>query len=277
MPGMGRGFGITAAVPHEIAAELAVEVERLGYTSFWVNDMGQAEGLASLAVGRGGDQPHNDRRRRHPDGHPPADRHCSAAASARCPAPPARTRGRERQQQDHARPRAQRSSCLEGRGRRDGRGRRARSEDVGARRRGRGWGAVQLDDTGAHRPPRANCARLAHGLRALRVAARSRSAAVSGARALLGASPIRAAPGAHERDSARHVCGRRRTRRRCSAVSPVSRPCSTRRSSGRSQPTTRSTASSSSPARPHRRDAALVTEQLLPAETDAAIAARRTP
>ncbi len=47
---MGRGFGITAAVPHGIAAELAAEVERLGYTSFWVNDMAEAEGLQSLAA-----------------------------------------------------------------------------------------------------------------------------------------------------------------------------------------------------------------------------------
>lgn len=50
MPGMGRGFGITAAVPHDVAATLAAEVERLGYTSFWVNDMADAEGLESLAA-----------------------------------------------------------------------------------------------------------------------------------------------------------------------------------------------------------------------------------
>ena len=30
--------------------ELAPEVERLGYTSFWVNDMPGADGLASLGV-----------------------------------------------------------------------------------------------------------------------------------------------------------------------------------------------------------------------------------
>ena len=47
---MGRGFGITAAVGHDVVRELAPEVERLGYTSFWVNDMPGADGLASLAV-----------------------------------------------------------------------------------------------------------------------------------------------------------------------------------------------------------------------------------
>jgi alkanesulfonate monooxygenase SsuD/methylene tetrahydromethanopterin reductase-like flavin-dependent oxidoreductase (luciferase family) len=47
---MGRGFGITAAVGHEVLSELAPEVERLGYTSFWVNDMPGADGLASLGV-----------------------------------------------------------------------------------------------------------------------------------------------------------------------------------------------------------------------------------
>ena len=50
MPGMGRGFGITAAVSHDVVRELAPEVERLGYTSFWVNDMPGADGLASLRV-----------------------------------------------------------------------------------------------------------------------------------------------------------------------------------------------------------------------------------
>ena len=50
MPGMGRGFGITAAVGHDVVRELAREVERLGYTSFWVNDMPGADGLASLGV-----------------------------------------------------------------------------------------------------------------------------------------------------------------------------------------------------------------------------------
>ena len=47
---MGRGFGITAAVGHDVVRDLAPEVERLGYTSFWVNDMPGADGLASLGV-----------------------------------------------------------------------------------------------------------------------------------------------------------------------------------------------------------------------------------
>ncbi len=47
---MGRGFGITAAVGHDVVRELAPEVERLGYTSFWVNDMPGVDGLASLGV-----------------------------------------------------------------------------------------------------------------------------------------------------------------------------------------------------------------------------------
>jgi alkanesulfonate monooxygenase SsuD/methylene tetrahydromethanopterin reductase-like flavin-dependent oxidoreductase (luciferase family) len=50
MAGMGRGFGITAAVGHDVVRELASEVEGLGYTSFWVNDMPGADGLASLGV-----------------------------------------------------------------------------------------------------------------------------------------------------------------------------------------------------------------------------------
>ena len=47
---MGRGFGITAAVGHDVVRELAPKVEALGYTSFWVNDMPGADGLASLGV-----------------------------------------------------------------------------------------------------------------------------------------------------------------------------------------------------------------------------------
>lgn len=46
---MGRGFGITAAVPHDVVRQLAIDVERAGYSSFWVNDMPQADGLATLA------------------------------------------------------------------------------------------------------------------------------------------------------------------------------------------------------------------------------------
>jgi alkanesulfonate monooxygenase SsuD/methylene tetrahydromethanopterin reductase-like flavin-dependent oxidoreductase (luciferase family) len=47
---MGRGFGITAAVGHDVVRELAPKVEALGYTSFWVNDIPTADGLASLGV-----------------------------------------------------------------------------------------------------------------------------------------------------------------------------------------------------------------------------------
>ena len=47
---MGRGFGITTAVSHDVVRELAPEVERLGYTSFWVNDMPGADGSTSLGV-----------------------------------------------------------------------------------------------------------------------------------------------------------------------------------------------------------------------------------
>jgi alkanesulfonate monooxygenase SsuD/methylene tetrahydromethanopterin reductase-like flavin-dependent oxidoreductase (luciferase family) len=47
---MGRGFGIAAAVPHDVVGELAHEAERLGYGSFWSNDMPDADGLASLAA-----------------------------------------------------------------------------------------------------------------------------------------------------------------------------------------------------------------------------------
>lgn len=47
---MGRGFGIAAAVDHDVARTVAREVERLGYTSFWVNDTPGADGLASLAA-----------------------------------------------------------------------------------------------------------------------------------------------------------------------------------------------------------------------------------
>src|SRR5262245_39585936 len=47
---MGRGFGITAAVGHDVVRELAREAESLGYSSFWSNDIPQADGLASLAA-----------------------------------------------------------------------------------------------------------------------------------------------------------------------------------------------------------------------------------
>lgn len=48
--GMGRGFGIAATVDHSIAGEIAGEAERLGYTSFWSNDVPSADGLATLAA-----------------------------------------------------------------------------------------------------------------------------------------------------------------------------------------------------------------------------------
>ena len=47
---MGRGFGITAAVDHEVAAIVAQEAERLGYTSFWSNDTQGHDGLETLAA-----------------------------------------------------------------------------------------------------------------------------------------------------------------------------------------------------------------------------------
>ena len=47
---MGRGFGVSAAVDHDVVGELAAAAERLGYTSFWANDMPHADGLASLAA-----------------------------------------------------------------------------------------------------------------------------------------------------------------------------------------------------------------------------------
>ena len=47
---MGRGFGVTSAVPHDVVATLAGEAEQLGYSSFWANDMDGADGLESLAA-----------------------------------------------------------------------------------------------------------------------------------------------------------------------------------------------------------------------------------
>jgi alkanesulfonate monooxygenase SsuD/methylene tetrahydromethanopterin reductase-like flavin-dependent oxidoreductase (luciferase family) len=41
---------VTAAVSHDVVTELAGECERLGYSSFWANDIPDAEGLASLAA-----------------------------------------------------------------------------------------------------------------------------------------------------------------------------------------------------------------------------------
>ncbi|RIK46238.1 MAG: LLM class flavin-dependent oxidoreductase [Chloroflexi bacterium] len=50
---MGRGFGIAASVAPEVAATVAQEAERLGYTSFWSNDTGGFDGLATLAAAAG--------------------------------------------------------------------------------------------------------------------------------------------------------------------------------------------------------------------------------
>jgi alkanesulfonate monooxygenase SsuD/methylene tetrahydromethanopterin reductase-like flavin-dependent oxidoreductase (luciferase family) len=47
---MGRGFGITAAVDHEVAVTVAREAERLGYSSFWSNDTQGHDGLETLAA-----------------------------------------------------------------------------------------------------------------------------------------------------------------------------------------------------------------------------------
>jgi alkanesulfonate monooxygenase SsuD/methylene tetrahydromethanopterin reductase-like flavin-dependent oxidoreductase (luciferase family) len=43
------GFGIAAAAPREIAAHLALELERSGFATFWVNDTPGADGLEVLA------------------------------------------------------------------------------------------------------------------------------------------------------------------------------------------------------------------------------------
>lgn len=47
---MGRGFGVAAAVNHDVIREVAREAEQLGYSSFWCNDTPGADGLAGLAV-----------------------------------------------------------------------------------------------------------------------------------------------------------------------------------------------------------------------------------
>lgn len=47
---MGRGFGIAAAVDHEVAKQVAKAAEDAGYSSFWVNDNPGNDGLASLAA-----------------------------------------------------------------------------------------------------------------------------------------------------------------------------------------------------------------------------------
>lgn len=45
---MGRGFGVAAAVPHDVIREIAAEAQALGYSSFWVNDTPGSDGLAAL-------------------------------------------------------------------------------------------------------------------------------------------------------------------------------------------------------------------------------------
>lgn len=47
---MGRGFGVAAAVSHNVIQEVAQEAERLGYSSFWCNDTPGGDGLAGLAA-----------------------------------------------------------------------------------------------------------------------------------------------------------------------------------------------------------------------------------
>ena len=43
-----RGFGIEAALDHDIVRELASAAERAGYRTFWVNDEADGDGLAAL-------------------------------------------------------------------------------------------------------------------------------------------------------------------------------------------------------------------------------------
>lgn len=45
---MGRGFGISTAVALDVAQQVAAEAERLGYSSFWVNNSPGSDGLATL-------------------------------------------------------------------------------------------------------------------------------------------------------------------------------------------------------------------------------------
>jgi alkanesulfonate monooxygenase SsuD/methylene tetrahydromethanopterin reductase-like flavin-dependent oxidoreductase (luciferase family) len=43
-----RGFGVEAALTHDIVRELAPAAERAGYSTFWVNDEVDGDGLAAL-------------------------------------------------------------------------------------------------------------------------------------------------------------------------------------------------------------------------------------
>lgn len=47
---MGRGFGIAAALPNELASAVAKAAEEAGYSSFWVNDTPGNDGLERLAA-----------------------------------------------------------------------------------------------------------------------------------------------------------------------------------------------------------------------------------
>lgn len=47
---MGRGFGVAAAVDHEIMKAVAKAAEDAGFSSFWVNDTPGNDGLAGLAA-----------------------------------------------------------------------------------------------------------------------------------------------------------------------------------------------------------------------------------
>ncbi len=43
-----RGFGVEAALAHDLVRELAAAAERAGYRTFWVNDEADGDGLAAL-------------------------------------------------------------------------------------------------------------------------------------------------------------------------------------------------------------------------------------
>src|SRR5688572_30300369 len=45
-----RGFGVEAALDHDIVRELAPAAERAGYSTFWVNDEVDGDGLAALGA-----------------------------------------------------------------------------------------------------------------------------------------------------------------------------------------------------------------------------------
>jgi alkanesulfonate monooxygenase SsuD/methylene tetrahydromethanopterin reductase-like flavin-dependent oxidoreductase (luciferase family) len=45
-----RGFGVEAALGHDVVRELAPAAERAGYRTFWVNDEADGDGLAALSA-----------------------------------------------------------------------------------------------------------------------------------------------------------------------------------------------------------------------------------